>query len=82
MDVINFDSVSKIDDRYLNSLFYSKKNELHKAYRSREDQETINDIKFHLAVIQREFQIRGSRKKAHEDYIFNLYGKKNKKNNF
>ncbi len=80
MDVINFDNVSKIDDRYLNSLFYSKKNELHKAYRAKADQETVNNIKFQLAVIQREFQIRDARKKAHEDYIFNLYGKKNKKN--
>ena len=72
METVTFSSVAKIDDNYLKSIFHGRKNALYKLYREKASQEEINKIKFDLAIIQREFQIRIKRKEAHQDYLKNL----------
>jgi hypothetical protein len=76
MDIISFESIGKIDDRHLQSLFYSKKNELYRLYKSKASLQETNDVKFHLAVIQREMQIREKRQVLHKEYLSTLYKKR------
>lgn len=76
MDIISFDSICKIDDRHLQSLFYAKKSELYKLYKSKASIEETNDIKFQLCVLQREMQIREKRQEAHKEYLNTLNKKR------